>query len=248
MIATTYPLTIRDRLDRLYRIATQRPGRNTQVSLGGLSVQQTRGGAAAAGWWLSGGISAANCIAAYQPKGAASYAASKVNLANPGTYDATEGVAPSWNGSDGWIGNGSAYLDTGYASPSGASVIVRYSNAALNTKAPCGAYDAANKRFYFVDTVGGVFGFRYGALSYNTGAATSAAILAMTPTGLYVNGSLAYSHSTTFTQFASTNYILADNQTGAAANIFTGNLYAVAWYDIDIAAYISALTTAMAAL
>ena len=38
----------------------------------------------AGGWWdLNGTIT--SCIAAYQPKGAASYAASKVNLANPGT-------------------------------------------------------------------------------------------------------------------------------------------------------------------
>jgi len=40
-------------------------------------------------WWLSGGIAAANCVAAYQPKGAASLEASYVNLANPGTYNLT---------------------------------------------------------------------------------------------------------------------------------------------------------------
>ncbi len=51
-----------------------------------------RVGVAEIPWWLAGGIPAENCIAAYQPKGAASYAASKVNLANPGTYDAYEGT------------------------------------------------------------------------------------------------------------------------------------------------------------
>src|SRR4030042_266315 len=60
-------------------------------------------------WWLAGGISAANCLAAYQPKGAASYAASKVNLANPGTYDAVDGVAfPTWAAATGWTFNGVA--------------------------------------------------------------------------------------------------------------------------------------------
>lgn len=58
---------------------------------------------AAASWWLSGGISAANCIAAYAAKGAASYAESKINLANPGTYNLTDGVAyPTWDAVNGW--------------------------------------------------------------------------------------------------------------------------------------------------
>ena len=58
-------------------------------------------------WWLAGGISAANCVAAYQAKGAASYVASKVNLANPGTLNFdNEVVAPSWNTTTGWTGAG----------------------------------------------------------------------------------------------------------------------------------------------
>lgn len=59
--------------------------------------------AAAAGWWE---VAGKTCVAAYQPKGAASYAASLVNLANPGTYDATEGVAPDWATGTGWSFNG----------------------------------------------------------------------------------------------------------------------------------------------
>lgn len=62
-----------------------------------------RRAAAAEPWWLAGGVAAANCVAAYQPKGAADYAASKVNLANPGTYDATDGaVYPTWDAANGW--------------------------------------------------------------------------------------------------------------------------------------------------
>lgn len=53
---------------------------------------------AAAPWYLAGG--APTPIAVYQPKGAASLAASYVNLANPGTYDAAADVpgygAPTW--------------------------------------------------------------------------------------------------------------------------------------------------------
>lgn len=59
--------------------------------------------AAPAGWWLAGDISAANCVAAYQPKGAADYAASKVNLANPGTYNLAKITNdPDFNTATGW--------------------------------------------------------------------------------------------------------------------------------------------------
>lgn len=85
-------------------------------------------------WYLAGGIAPANCIAAYQAKGAASYAASKINLANPGTYDAADGGAyPTWNAIDGWIFNGSDdYLTTGITPLNDQtwSAIVRFSNAA----------------------------------------------------------------------------------------------------------------------
>lgn len=65
-------------------------------------------------WYLSGGIAPANCVAAYQAKGAASYAVSKSNLANPGTYDLAEGSAPSWSTASGWTFNGvNNYLKTG---------------------------------------------------------------------------------------------------------------------------------------
>ena len=71
-------------------------------------------------WWnpdgtTPGGVGG-TCVAAYQAKGAANYAASKVNLANPGTYDATEGTAPGWTLANGWEGGGlgsAQYLTTG---------------------------------------------------------------------------------------------------------------------------------------
>ena len=54
-------------------------------------------------WWLSGGIDPVHCIAAYQAKAAASYAASKINLANPGTHDLTNGgMDVNWTTAVGW--------------------------------------------------------------------------------------------------------------------------------------------------
>lgn len=47
------------------------------------------GGAPPIPWYLAGG--APTPVGAYQAKGAASYAASLVNLANPGINDLTEG-------------------------------------------------------------------------------------------------------------------------------------------------------------
>jgi hypothetical protein len=68
----------------------------------------------ASAWYLAGGVDPANCIAAYQAKGAASYAASKVNLANPGTWDLSEIIAPTWNALTGWTFDGATtLLDTG---------------------------------------------------------------------------------------------------------------------------------------
>lgn len=66
-------------------------------------------------WYLSGGIDPATCRAAYQPIGAANYAASLVNLAHPGTNDATEGTAPAWDAVNGWqfIKAFGTYLKTG---------------------------------------------------------------------------------------------------------------------------------------
>lgn len=55
-------------------------------------------------WWCPCGINPADVVAAYAAKGAASYAASKINLANPGTFDWLDGVAfPSWNNTNGWM-------------------------------------------------------------------------------------------------------------------------------------------------
>jgi hypothetical protein len=55
-------------------------------------------------WYAVAGL-LANCILALQPRGAASLANSYINLANPGTYDAAPGVAPTLDAT-GWTFNG----------------------------------------------------------------------------------------------------------------------------------------------
>lgn len=67
-------------------------------------------------WWTAGVVSPSSVIAAYQAKGAASYSASKVNLANPGTHNLSDVVVPSWNATDGWVFTGTEVLNTGLRS------------------------------------------------------------------------------------------------------------------------------------
>lgn len=75
--------------------------------------------AASAPAWYDG------AIIAYQPIGAASLAASYTNLANPGTYDAALGNAPSFAAATGWSFNGTnQYLDTQWAPGTNRNVTV----------------------------------------------------------------------------------------------------------------------------
>jgi hypothetical protein len=87
--------------------------------------------AVAVDWWP---VAGKTCVAAYQPKGAASLAASYSNLANPGTYDAAPGTAPSFDTSTGWTFNGSTqYLTTGVIITSGDwTMLVRFASGSTS--------------------------------------------------------------------------------------------------------------------
>jgi hypothetical protein len=75
-------------------------------------------------WWLAGGIHPSQVVAAYQPKGAVDLAASYVNLANPGTYDAIPIAAPTLS-DNGWLGSGDAALNTGIVPGTRVTIIIR---------------------------------------------------------------------------------------------------------------------------
>lgn len=93
---------------------------------GGPQILRRRGSVTP--WYRAGDAPAP--LAAYQPKGAASLAASYINLANPGTYNAAPGVAPTWNATDGWIflAASTQYLTSGIVVDTGYTTIVRFSN------------------------------------------------------------------------------------------------------------------------
>ena len=87
-------------------------------------------------WWDFVGV-----VGAYAAKGAASQAASYVNLSDPGTKDLSVGVAPAWSSGSGWTTNGSThYLDTGIVIDDGWAVVIRVANSETSDSAiPIGA-------------------------------------------------------------------------------------------------------------
>ena len=222
-----------------------------------LSLQMPTGGAVP--WWLSGGISAANCVAAYQPKGAASLAASYVNLANPGTYNAAPGVAPTFDAATGWTFNGfSQYLTTGII-PSFFSQItlaVRFSNASLSTNAvtPMGAYrnTTPEQQCLFVLR-------QTGSNSYWNNKAGFKLTTTGIPSGVLIVSDVAYKDGVAQGNLSGSYglpnvdlYVGADHNisaTGGRDLLFSGKIQAAAVYNTYIiGSQAAALSTAMAAL
>jgi len=93
-------------------------------------------------WYLAGGVP----ILAYQPKGAASLAASYVNLANPGTYDAAPGTAPAFATETGWTFGSNRYLTTGVTPGQNWSMLVQFLESAdTNGGIVAGSLNGSNR-------------------------------------------------------------------------------------------------------
>ena len=206
----------------------------------------------AARWYLAGGISASACVAAYQPKGAASLAASYINLANPGTYDAAPGVAPTWASSTGWTFNGtSQYLKTGIVPSTGWSAIIRFDSlvATGSFQYLLGMDDAAGKGFHIAaDTTLSANSWRNpSAINYSRSA--GAGVLAMNATTAFVDGS-AVPGSFSGTVPSVAVFVGARNRLGEGLGAYTkGNIVGAAIYNVSLsAAQIGAVTAAMQAL
>lgn len=154
-----------------------------------LTVRPGRWQAAALGPWWTGpwsgrfrdvpAIPAENVIIAYQPHwgvgsfyeraDAASYANSKVNLADPGTYDAVEGVAPLWAADFGWdfvVRDPAQYLETGYtpAQTDGLFAHCSANTDGLMTSTVVGCESGGNTRLYVMSSAAG--GVVYGCGGY----------------------------------------------------------------------------------
>ena len=215
----------------------------------GLRVHAPRG-TASSNWWEVSGVT---CVAAYQAKGAASYAASKSNLANPGTYDAGDGAAyPSWAAGSGWsfVAASKQYLTTGITpSADSYSYIVQFTNASANSGALFGFIDSSKRAYIlpFQNTVG------VGYANHNTTTTVTpdhvSGNLAVTGTDCYRDGVDDGDIGNWGTGTALEIYIGAIHRSALITNYFTGSIYALAIYSSTLTStQVGTLATAMAAL
>jgi hypothetical protein len=198
-------------------------------------------------WYLKGGIPAANCIVVYQPKWATDLADSYINLANPGTYNAAPGVAPTFNTSYGWLFDGATkYLDTGYAVPDGNStVLVQFSD--VTTGCLIGIFTSGTQRLELFPIVGATSAYSNGGFGALGTAYSSGNIGVAGQTG-YKNGVSDGTFDGWVGGAGATLYIGARNNSGA--DVFTdAKIQKVVIYNIILTpVQVLAVSTAMAKL
>lgn len=215
--------------------------------LGSRLLPQLRGGGGE--WWNNNG-SIPGCIAAYAPKGAVDLASSYINLANPGTYDASAGVAPTWNTTDGWMFNGTTqHLTTGIVATIAKSMIVRFSNVSSSSPAcVCGtATVGLDNRFAIFPVVGANHAYGYSGLNQTSPNLTQG-VMAIAENSCYLNG--AGDGVTLGSTIVNTAIFVGGRNAGGAADLLmSGNIQAIAIYGSALTAgEISALTERMNAL
>lgn len=202
-------------------------------------------------WWLSGGILPSNCIIAYAPKGAFNITDSYINLSNPGYYDATVGVVPTWDATNGWKFNGSTqYLLTGWTTPGVPthSMFVRFSNVG-NAGYMCGVFGGSPLYFFSLLPKSGsnqYFG-NSGETGY-AGAATSG-VIGFAGSTAYQNGTSKGAIGTSAGTYTAVVPIGCRKQTVTFGEFCSVYIQAFAIYNTAItAAQVTALTNAMNAL
>lgn len=216
--------------------------------------------AAVTPWYLSGGVAAANCIAAYTPKGKASLALSYNNDAAPGnglldgTYDAAPGVAPTWDAVNGWKFNGTTqYLTTGVVPATGFSMIVRLvlDGAGENVQMIAGASNDTASGFAMRAVRSALtVVYIYGS-GWTTVLATLSGVHAIAKQQGYFNGAPTISGGRATLTTTWPIFIAQQNVAGAvyAPYFFSGSIQALVIYNTTLTApQVLAISTAMAAL
>jgi len=195
-------------------------------------------------WWdLNGTIT--SCVAAYKAVGAADYAASKVNLVNPGTDNLSDGTAyPSWSSNGAWdfIGDINRWLVTpntlGLMSIAISYVWTyegngNYPPLMMN---PTGYFNAYRIRRSATNIETATNSFHTGGSRYINGADTAAITFDSRQT-------LVSNAASTITQ----KYMIGGNYNPTYS--LNANIYAVAFYSAALTqAQASSLSTAMNAL
>lgn len=205
--------------------------------------------AAAADWWS---VPGQTCVAAYKAIGATDLAASYVNLANPGTYNAAPGVAPTLS-AGGWTFDGTQWLATGIAPTTlDWTLIVRFSGCSAALSALAGSYRSFSGRYpgmYIYNRVSAKVSYAQDS-AISVSPAISDGILAVAGAYGYRNGAIDSTAISPYEYAANLQiYIGAHNFNSIAADILTGTIAAIAIYSTTLsAADVAALTARMAAL
>lgn len=203
-------------------------------------------------WYLNGG--APTPVAVYQPLGAASLAASYVNLVNPGTFNAAPGVAPTFASATGWTFNGTTqYLVTGVVPGDAWSMLVQFNNVPATNVARTliGVNNTSNlKRFNIQPTAGssnvvyehqGTLGVSPRLLAGNLGIAGQQGYRDGVADGVAIGTSIG--------SYVQDLYIGSRNNIGVADRLCQCDIYAIAIYNSALtAAQMLAVSAAMAAL
>lgn len=196
-------------------------------------------------WYLPDGITAANCVAAYQAVGATSYAASKLNLNSLGTHALTDGAAyPTWD-ANGWTFDGTQYLVTDITPPRDQTwtVVVLFRGATWSPTAwetAIGSFSTSGGNSGFLVQFGNTAARGRGAW---TGSASATSALAEGSAGSYsLSGKHTYKEGASDLTVASG--VLAGNHLalwigglnldGALSQGFKGTIRALAIYNVEL--------------
>lgn len=191
-------------------------------------------------WWLgNGAVTESDTYTIYDPLAAADLATSYVNLANPGTRDATAPVAaPTHAQGTGWTFNGSTqYLAATQLTPE-STVIVwveGVSNSVANQTA-CGAYTTASNIFYIRPKVSATVAYRHGSVASSYAGNVAGGILALNKNMGVKNGVQLVTPSTPWTtgNHSIKMFMGCENVIGTATNFMTGRILRVAIYDFAL--------------
>lgn len=228
---------------------TFRPGQRLVIP--GVQVFAPGGASSAASTWWDNNGAISGCVAAYAPKGATSLAASYTNLTGNATYNAAPGVAPTWDATGGWTFNGSTqHLTTGVVPVSGATMIVRFSNAATGTFAAIAGSrtSTGDRRFYVAQQSGPAVLYGHGGI-YTQSATVTSGVSCVAGQNAYYNGSSLGTIATTPSAAFLAIVIGANNLDGVVTNFFSGKIQALAIYSVALTAgQVATITTAMQAL
>lgn len=207
--------------------------------------------AAGGGWWLSGGVSAGDCYGAWAAKGAASYAASLINLNNPGTNDlATDIAEPAFDTATGWAGNVTTHAglksSATFTLTQAATIFVRV-NAATTTFKTWYAADSVDTERARPSASNAVTFSWGGSAGARTVTIANDVVIGMVGTQPWVNG--AASGATIDVTFSRAGKYMRFMHDGYGGNGMNGYMLAIAVYTTTLTPpQAAAVMAAMAAL